>query len=462
MIIELHGQFKDKLKSEIQTHEEHILIKVALTENENTYYLIEEAINKIVKRIEEINNTYKDIQIKKKQIENIDEYKKERKKILQKIEEAEKYLIDYKRKESHTSIETEQYNIVKKTLQELEADLYYLEEEIKEIETFRENENYIVDLKNEAKKLETKYYDLADEKLKIIKKIQKQENKIQSIEFLVKTLSSRGGYEVLKSQSAVKEDYYKLYRRYDMKDGETREYEQEFYTLKDFLEKFKISTEDISEAKVKENKLKKLRQKKRLEKSGLNKIMGGKSKRRKGSRVGGKSKRNLRFENPEIREEIIEEINKLKQIKEEEIQKIKNKLYEAIKDKTEIEQKEILNEYKMRLEEEKLKRYNPEEYKRKKELETLHKEMDKVLKDIKEKNEENEKLEEQLKKEKEEIEKIKKEEERQRKLIEEKEKEIARLEAEEARKREERENTVIAKITKPIKGFFNKIKSIFK
>ncbi|MFK7779864.1 MAG: hypothetical protein QM490_01845 [Candidatus Gracilibacteria bacterium] len=458
MRIELHGQFKDDLKSEIETHEEFIEINLALSKDENTYYEIEETTNKILASIEEKNNIFQDMNKRKFKYENIDIQIKEKKQLEQARYEAEKYLYDYKRKETHTSIETEQFETVKKRLQEIEVDLYETENEIKEFSKFEENEELETQLRSDVKKLEERYYLLADEKLKVIRRIQKQENKIQSIEHLVKTLSGRGGYEVTKSSSNTSSDYFRLYRSYNMKNGEHREYDQEFYSLEDFLAKFGVSTQDISEAKLKDEKLKKLQQKKRLEKSGFNKILKRSGKGKKGKKTG----RRLKFENPEVREELIKELEEFKIYKEEELARIKKAMYDKLKDLPKADQDKYLKDYQKKVKEGIERRRNPEAYEAKKRFEAQLKEQEDFLKELEESNIRTKEINDRIKKENDEYDERKKQEKLKQQVELEKIKAENKAREERTKQQEEEvEETVIERIIKPIKNFLNKIKGFF-
>jgi len=436
MKIHIHGIFEEPFdNSEVKEFEEEIIMEVPLSDKETAYFEIEEAIKKILDKIDLNQETYNEIIENGKKFENIETYKKERKKLINQIEEIEEYFREFKKIENPSNFQLEQLREAKKSYQELEVDLHYLEEEIKEIKKYENNEDYLLKLKKETKSLEAKYYEFMEERKKIIQKIQNEENKAEAIEFFIKNLTSqRAGYEISKSNEQVKKEYYHLFRRYELKKGGTNKYNVSFYTLEDFLGYFKVNFQDIKEAKAKENKLAKLRQKKRLEKSGFKKMAGG--KKRKGGRVGGKSRRNLKeikFERPEEFEKIQAEIKNFISLKNIQEKEIETELEEKLKKLPPEEKEKELKKYREKVKEEMFKLENPEEEKQFKKVE----EKEKKIQEAKEKviAKRKQKIETKPREQKEKT---------REKKIEQKE-----------------EETVIEKITKPIKNFFNKIKSIF-
>jgi hypothetical protein len=454
MKIHIHGIFEEPFdNSEVKEFEEEIIMEVPLSDKETAYFEIEEAIKKILDKIDLNQETYNEIIENGKKFENIETYKKERKKLINQIEEIEEYFREFKKIENPSNFQLEQLREAKKSYQELEVDLHYLEEEIKEIKKYENNEDYLLKLKKETKSLEAKYYEFMEERKKIIQKIQNEENKAEAIEFFIKNLTSqRAGYEISKSNEQVKKEYYHLFRRYELKKGGTNKYNVSFYTLEDFLGYFKVNFQDIKEAKAKENKLAKLRQKKRLEKSGFKKMAGG--KKRKGGRVGGKSRRNLKeikFERPEEFEKIQAEIKNFISLKNIQEKEIETELEEKLKKLPPEEKEKELKEYREKVKEEMFKLENEE----------ISEILDNSKNNIIEVKKQEKELKEQEKKrkEKDKIEKQREQEERKR---EQEEKARRKAERETRRKqREQEQETVIEKITKPIKGFFNKIKSIF-
>ena len=449
MIIEAHGQFQEILKSDVETHEEYIYIEIAFNEDENKYYEIEKQINIILEKLKDIEEEYKAIEKKKSRLENFDDVIRERKELLSEIDFIYDTIERYKKKEKHTRFEEEQYIKAKKDINEVEADLHYLDEEIAELKKFEYDEDLVINLKREANKLIEKHNRLGEEKLALIKKIQKQENKIQTIEYMLKTLKAKGGYEIVKNQRKTSRDYFKLHRTYNMKDKEVRTYEQEFYDLDEFLQKFGISMMELKEGRIKEQKLKKLRIQKRKKKSGVNNLVSKISKRK-----GARRKRRLNFEKEGMREDIVSKAKELTAKRNELLKKIEEDIQKDTKNMTESERVDYLKKLKEQVEEERLKRDNPIAYELKQENKRLAKQAEEFKKEL-----------EEMEKKEEEFKIIRQRRAEERKKIEDEYKKIKQAQREQEALKEqetEKEESVIDKISKPIKKVFNKIFSIFK